>query len=137
MYVAHGMTALTFSTLFNNATSLTLDPYLRLWGGTSLALVFGFLLLCAALLVGSDTEFRRILGGGLGALTSIIGAVNALVLLTNSVGISSSNVTQPQIVVAGQLFYISTVALLLVAFPLAMVGSFQVIREGKHEEAQM
>jgi hypothetical protein len=129
VYIAHGMVALSFSILFNNTNSLALDPFLRLWAGTLLSLVFGFLLLAAALLVGSDIDFRRIIGGAMGTLCALIGAINALALLTTSVGVTSTGVAGPQVGVAGEVLFLTTLAVLLAGFPLGMIGSLQVLHE--------
>lgn len=134
IYVAHGLVALTYATLFNNSTNLALDPFLRIWAATLLSLVFGFLLLATALLVGSETDFRRIVGGGMGVIVTIVGAVNALVLLTTTVGIIGTSPEIPQVAAAGELLFLLTIVLLVVGFPLGMVGSFQVMNEPKGPE---
>jgi len=134
IYLAHGLVALTYTTLFNDSTNLSLDPFLRVWTTTILALVFGFLLLISALLVGSETEFRRIVGGGVGVLVAIIGAINAIILFTTSVGVIGTAAELPQIAASGELLFLLTVGLLVVGFPLGMVGSFQVMHESKASE---
>ena len=138
IYLAYGLIALTSTSLINSATSLSLDPFLRLWAETILAILFGFLLLASGLLVGSDSDAKRIGGGLLGVLSSIIGAINVLVLLTTTLGLSqfgafNSAFGTGEFVYVILILIVAAIATLLAGLPLGMVGSFQQLQEKETE----
>jgi hypothetical protein len=114
-----------------------------LWAETILAVVFGFVLLIAGFLIGSTTGMGSIAGGVLGAIASILGVINALLLLTLTEGIISQGiisqggilggVSDSQIAISFELLFVMTIVVLVVGMPLVLVGSFRHMRESSGE----
>jgi len=135
VYLAHALLSLATISLLSDAVNLSTTEFLQLWTSTILAFVFGFFLLLAGLLIGSDSDLRQIAGGIVGFLSAIIGAVNAVVLLNNVEGIGSSTNLVNTIGSSAQLqlFFLllipATFVALFVGFPIGMVGSFQNVKE--------
>lgn len=141
-FLAFALVSLMSTSFVNQAVSLSLDPFLRLWAETVLAVVFAFVLLIAAFLIGSKTGMGSIVGGVLGTLVSIIGAINSIFLLSLTVGVLSSgggasNFLVPsasaQLTLASELLFFMAIVVLVVGMPLVLVGSFQHMREHAEE----
>jgi len=135
IYLSLGLVGLMSTTFVNQATTLGLDPFLRLWTETILALVFAFVLIIASFLIGARTGMGSVIGGVLGALASIFGAINAIFLLSLTAGIlpSSFGGLDIQLSLAYSLLSFATLLVLAVGLPICLVGSFQHLQE--HEEA--
>src|SRR5271157_6348344 len=116
IYLALGLVGLMSTTFVNQATTLGLDPFLRLWAETILALVFGFVLVIASFLIGARTGMGSVIGGVLGALGSVFGAANALFLLSLTAGIMPSGLEGPgiQLTLSFDLLYSLTLLVLAV-----------------------
>jgi len=132
IFVAFGILSLAMTSLVSSAVSLSTNQFLELWGGTILALAFGFLIIIAGALIGSSSSSRRLAGGALGTISSLIGGFNVPVYLTNTIGVGSTSGVN---VSAGGGAQLSTFLLMLIigalvtlfaGFPLSMVGSFPV-----------
>jgi hypothetical protein len=116
----------------NQATSLGLDTFLRLWAETILAIVFAFALLVAAFLIGSKEGMGSIVGGVMGTLAAILGAINSLFLVSLTFGIVSGSVNfglSAQLGISTELLLLVTIVVLVVGMPLVLVGSFQHLRD--------
>jgi len=138
VFVSFGLLAIGLSTLIGNAINLTTDQFLALWGETIVILILGLVILISALLVGSSSDFRRIAGGMIGVVAALIGAILTPALVNNTTGLISqvgvSGVIlqgggSAQLTIAYWMLFISSFVVMLVGFPLSMIGSFQVIQE--------
>jgi len=132
IYLALGFIGLMCTTFLNQITTLGLDTFLDLWAETILALVFAFVLLVSSFLIGSKTGTGSIMGGVLGTLCCVLGAIDALFLLSLTSGLIASLFPSNQL---GQLdlsyllLIITTLAVVLVGMPLVLVGSFQHLQD--------
>ena len=140
LFLALGLVGLMSTSFINQATTLSLDPFLQLWTETILEIVFAFVLIIAAFLVGSKVGMGSVIGGVLGTLVSIVGAIDSLLLLSLTYGIvypSSGYIESlsltPQLIMSVELLFLITIAVLVVGLPLVLVGSFQHLREKSDE----
>jgi hypothetical protein len=138
LYVSYGLLAVGMSSLLGNATDLTTNQFLTLWGEASVMLILGLMLMISGLMVGSASDFRRIAGGAVGALSAMVGVILAPVVINYDTGILSqveglpgvlSSAGSAQLSILYEMLFITSLATMLVAFPLGMVGSFQVLQE--------
>jgi hypothetical protein len=141
VYLAFGILALMTTSLISGATTLTTSQFLQLWAETILALIFGFLLIVAGVLVGSSGYTRRLVGGAVGVLAALVGAINIPVLLNFTIGLTSGGTflyggNTTQISDALVMMIIGALVALLVGLPLGMVGSFQDISEGRPDSQE-
>ena len=141
IYVAFGILALMMTSLISGATTLTTSQFLQLWAETILALIFGFLLIIAGVLVGSSGYTRRLAGGALGVLAALVGAINIPVLLNFTIGLTyggsllfESNTAQLSDALV--MMIIGALVALMVGFPMGMVGSFQDLSEKQPENLE-
>jgi hypothetical protein len=108
-FISLGSLATLTSVAYSNATVPVAE-----WGETLAAVAIGFGLLVTGWLVGSENRRKMKLGGILGMLVAIAGALNSLALaaISNSYGSALTS-----------LVFVGSFFVLFVGFPLAMAGS--------------
>jgi hypothetical protein len=144
VYVAYGILAIALATLIGNAVNLTTNQFLSLWGETIVMLILGLCLLISALLVGSSSDFRRIAGGMIGVISALIGAILAPALINTTTGLISqvgvsgflSSGGSAQLTAAYGMLFVSSFVVMLVGFPLGMIGSFQFTQEKEDQSLE-
>jgi hypothetical protein len=145
VYLSFGLLSVAMSSLLGNATTLSTSQFLTLWGEASVMLVLGLLLMITGPMAGSGSDLRRVVGGAVGAISALIGALLAPAIINYTTGIMSqvgvgsrflSDTGLGQLSVAFWMVLITAFVVMLVGFPLGMVGSFQVLQDNERSSPE-
>lgn len=130
IFMVFGFVALTVASNMNSVLNGNTNLYLRVWGESMMMVVLSIALFFVAFLVSSSKVDRLTVGGILGVGFSVIGAIVAMDLLNVIAAYDASLSIGP-----GQFFeamlVVCFVAVLLVGFPLGMIGSLGGLRNGQ------
>jgi hypothetical protein len=135
IYLVFGFVALNLASNLNSKLNSQTNLYWRIWDESIAMEVLGLALFLAAFLVSYPKPTRLAAGGLLGAVSSVLGALLAIDLLSAVVQYSAWE----QSLQAGffqDMLTACLVGILLVGFPLGMVGSLGGIRNSRGEDAR-
>ena len=140
VFLAYGFIAIVLGSLLSASISQTVGLYTRYWGECILAILMGFFLILTWVLMSSRNTTRAQMGGTVGVLASIIGALDSLVLLDTATGINYSPYFYTSQLYSGfpalvfDMLTIGTMIVLFVGFPLGMAGSFGALAQQEGDE---
>lgn len=122
IFMVFGFIALTVASNMSNVLNGNTNLYIRVWGESMMMVVMGLALISAAFLVSSSKVDRIAVGGIIGVGFSVVGTVVAIDLLDVLLGYQEYMTTNAGSFFEGMLI-VCFVAVVLVGFPMGMVGS--------------
>lgn len=130
VFLTFGFIAVIVAGNMSNALNNDMNLYLTVWGGSIVMIVLSLVMIGAAFLVSSSKVSRLELGGFIGVMGSIIGLFIAVDLASAIFGVQAQRFTTIGLTFENILM-VCFVAVLLVGFPLGMIGSLGGIRNSE------
>ncbi|MGD0477753.1 MAG: hypothetical protein ABSB29_06280 [Nitrososphaerales archaeon] len=130
IFMTFGFVAITVAMSYSSALNGNTNLYLTIWGDSVIMIVLGLALILAAFLVSSSKASRLAVGGILGVGFSVLGTLVAIDLVDTLVGFQGWPYAA-----TGSFFEdvltVCLLAVLLVGFPLGLMGSLGGIRNSQ------
>ena len=130
VFMVFGFIVLTVASNLSSMLNGNTNLYLRVWGESIVMTVLGLVLFLAAFLVSYPKEIWLAVGGFLGAVSSVVGTLVAIDLLSVVVQYQGYAQTSQETFFEG-ILEVCFVAVLLVGFPLGMIGSLGGLRNSQ------
>ena len=133
--LALGFTALAASN-YLSSNQLDTGTFLRLWASTLIVPILGFVVILAGYMMASQRRTRRVAGGILGVIASVMNAFVVLALIAVTFGIGSGFSQPAQESVVLEILIIGSIVALFVGFPISMFGTVPAIVDRETESIE-